>query len=513
MRAFLVASVTLLFLAIPLAAAQTHEHMSGDGMAMVLRDGPDSGRAVVGGIAHFGFALLDPKGVPAVHRNAEFTVTQDGVTVFATKDTHEYDGLFSFDYMFTQPGAYTVTAMSDKMTTTVFNGTAVMPVNESIAKVDFKGVTGTDNVLKGTLSIVDGAGQIIQHSDALLEFRAAGTNRLVARTHTHIHDAPIQFEQALPSLSPTGGDFVLQVTAYKASASGKAPDLRAVLARFPIHVGAASTPILPQDPGMPGTLKPTGESAHSGDYTLYGMYDPQNQIAFGSPIRLSGLIEGASMMPMPHVDFTFTMSGPRGEIFSSKSIHEYDGVFEYLYVPEAPGLYDAVLTADAGATKLTVPYHVQVLPPVSPLSMSAGPAVITAKGLDKLKAGEPTDISFHVAGANGPIQHSEVDVTIAQKDAPALYQFKLHTHGSGDTKATVVFPTGGEWLVSIDGASTSPDAVIFQPTVFKAKVDGPATTDIKPLASQTNNARTVPGLDTLALVGVAAALALLARKR
>src|SRR5438067_11306966 len=102
------------FVLAPFVAAQGHEHGEGAGIAFVLHDGTDSGRAVVGDLTHFGFALLNDS-TPQMHRNAEFQVLQNGQVVFATKDTHEYDGLFSFDHTFSAPGPYTVIAMSEGM--------------------------------------------------------------------------------------------------------------------------------------------------------------------------------------------------------------------------------------------------------------------------------------------------------------------------------------------------------------------------------------------------------------
>src|SRR5438552_6420629 len=213
MRGVLAFAIVLAF--VPLAVGQAHEHGEGAGMAYVLHDGPDSGRAVVGGLTHFGFALLNAS-MPQVHRNAEFRVLQDDAIVFATKDTHEYDGVFSFDYTFSKPGPYTVMAMSEGMMMGQFNGTAVLPVNESVAKVEAKIEPQADaRLVKVTLSIVDAAtGALIPHSDAIIKLRDVGAEDLVARFHLHIHDAPIVLTQALPP-----NDETIHVVNYKAFAT------------------------------------------------------------------------------------------------------------------------------------------------------------------------------------------------------------------------------------------------------------------------------------------------------
>jgi hypothetical protein len=112
-----------------------------------------------------------------------------------------------------------------------------------------------------------------------------------------------------------------------------------------------------------------------------------------------------------------------------------------------------------------------------------------------------------------------VDVTIAQKGEPALYQFKMHTHESGTTRATVVFPSAGDWIVHVDAAPTSPDPVVFvgpggigAPIEFAAKVAPGEAMAVQP-QTQTSATKSVPALDVAALVGGAALLALALRRR
>lgn len=464
----------------PAALAQ-HEHMGTEGMAVVLHDGPDGGRAVVGGLTHFGFALLDAKGVPVVHQNAQFLVALDNVTVFATNDTHEYDGLFGLDVVFAHAGHYRVEAMSGKMAMGTFEGDAVEPVNETVAKVVFKRAPDAlpDASVSGTLDVQGPDGRTIPHTDAILEWRDA-QGRLAGRGHFHVHDAPIAFLQAFPA----SGDYTLHVTAYKAVATGRTTDVQAVVADFPVSVTGLRPPTVQATPpvsGAPPVMEPAGPTATKDGLTLYGMFDPQNQVTVGFPIRLSGLVEGNDSRPKPHVDFKLEIQGPYNVAVASSTLHEYDGHFEHLFVPQVPGFYDAYLTASDGKTNLTVRLEFQALPPVAPLAASSGggvgPATLAVLGLDKAKAGEPVELTFSAMAPSGPVQHSEVDVSIAQKGKPAAYAFKLHTHESGLTKAIVVFPEAGDWTITVDALPTDYPPVVFQgpdgvgkAVVFHAKV-------------------------------------------
>ncbi|GEM_PF-4482024 len=512
---------------VPLASAQHEGMMGGEGMAMVLHDGPDNGRAVVGAVTHLGFALLDAKGMPVVHQNAEFLVTLDNETVFHTNDTHEYDGLFSLDLVFPFPGHYKVMAMSGKMGMGLFEGDAVQAANETVAKAVVKAAPTMDNGNSAdvVLDIVGPDGKTIPHTDALLEWRSKATGALVSRLHAHIHEEPIKLTQAFDA----PGDYALHVTAYKAFGTGKSTDVRAVVADASFTAGPLALPAAPDPMGLPQSqddvMSPAGATASSGGLTLHGMYDPQNQVGMGDPIRLSGLVEGNDSMPMPHVDFAFELHGPRGTVFQSKSLHEYDGHFEYLYVPSAPGAYDGTLTANDGSAHVTVPFHVQVLPPVTPLSLTGSPGAGTAQGtvsvqgLDKIVAGQPANLTFSVMGPGGAIEHSEVDVTIGAKGQPALYNFKLHTHESGLTHATVLLPDAGDYTVQVDAAPTDAEPVVFQgpdgpgqPIVFHAKVAPGQVVSAAAIGGSAGEKRAPEPALALVALGVAGAALLLRRR-
>lgn len=499
-----------LLAALPLAAGQSHEHEEGDGLAAVLHDGPDDGRAVVGAFTHFGFALLKD-GVPQVHRNAEFQVLHNGHVLFATTDAHEYDGTFSLDIVFPSEGAYEVMAMSDGMNVGTFSGVVVAPVNETVASVQFDAAPAMpqSRAIMGTISIVDAEGAIIPHTDAIIEVRdAAPPHALVSRAHAHIHEEPIEFVQTLPK----PGDYELTVWAYKAFQTGRSVDVRPVLATFPVTAGPLADGVqTPPVSSLPDAtpLSPAGESATDGaGFALHGGYDPQALVGVGHPTRLSAVLVDANGTPVPHVDFSFALAGPDGVVFSSNSLHEYDGAFEHVFTPSLPGFYEATLVASRGEVELTIGYVVEAAPPVAPLD--PGAFEVSMSGLDGVPAGQPVDVTFTIAGATGPLPHSEVDVTVYQVDAAGvpIYQFKLHTHDSGDTMATLSFPSAGEWLIAVDPIPLMPQASLVEPVVFAVQVaEGLLPEPVLPLGDEeTMNA--VPGIGALAVV---AAMALTGR--
>ena len=509
----------LLLAALPLASAQGHQHQGGDeGLAAVLVDGPPSGRAVVGGFTHFGFALLDFEGRPIVHQDASFLVEQDGLTLFASEDTHEYDGLFSFDVTFTRPGPYRVVAQSEKVRTTVFEGVAVPRADGTQATVAFaQEPPGASNLVKGTLSILGPDGKDLPHTDAILEIREKASGRLVMRTHAHVHEAPIVFAQGLD----LPGEHVLDVVAYRAFPSGRSPDLAAVVAQFPLAAGPLAAPAVPALPDkVPEPLEPLGGSAEGGGFRLQATYDPQNQVGVGHTARVAAILANASGLPVPHVDFAFTLRGPRGVVFESGSLHEYDGVFEYAFVPRVPGAYHGVVTARMDGQEISVPVHLQALPPA--VATSAGVGVVTVDGLEGAKAGTPVELTFSVMAPQGPVAHSEVDVTIYHDGEAPVHQFKLHTHESGTMAATVTFPHPGDWKVRVDPLSTLPEPVSFQgpagagrPILFEASVGPAAEGAAEDALARQGAKKDVPAWTAAALLaaGALAALVVAAARR
>ena len=498
--------LVLAVLASPLAFAQEHEHAGGAGGATVLFDGPPSGRAVVGGYTHFGFALIGEDGEPVVHQNAEFAITQNGKPLFSTTDTHEYDGLFSFDFRFTEPGPYEVVATSGEMPIGNFSGEAIEPVNESVATIE---LTQTGTAFE--IAIVDADGALLDHTDAIVEFRTITGDALHARTHLHIHDAPIAFSQGFIG----GGEYVAHVVGYKAFATGRSTDVRAAYAAFPVSVerapAGAGAPPLPT-PAAPTPLDQRGATASADGLTLHAMYDPNNQIGVAQLARIAGVVTlDENRTTLQHVDFALDLAGPEGAVFSTQSGHEYDGVFEYLFRPAVPGAYRGMLSATYDETELAVPVEILVVPPVVPILGGMGPISIGLEGTDGIVAGKETALIFSAMGPTGPAAHSEVEVTIFHAEEPPLYQFKLHTHDSGLTAATVRFPHEGSWTIRIDPLPTVPEASFYTSALFEFDV-AEGSQVVLPAGEGAAVAAQVPAGWALLAVGAAFA-ALLVRRQ
>lgn len=508
------ASVAVVILVLlPSAVAQEHGHLGEKGMSMVLFDGPADGRALVGGYTHFGFALLDKDANPVVHQNAEFNVAQGGEVLFSTTDTHEYDGLFSFDVRFTRPGPYQVTARSGEMEIGVFEGEAVVPASPVEATIAFEATPQgpASRVLDFTLAVNDATGAIVPHADAIVEFRDARTDALFSRSHLHIHDAPIAFSQGFGA----GSDYVATVIGYIAFPSLEDAEVPAVVASFPVSVGPLALPGVPTPPaGAPGALEQVGAVATADGITLHAMYDPNNQVGVGQAARLAALVTDANGSPLAHVDFGFALTGPRGVVYSSESIHEYDGMFEYLFVPDVPGKYDGYLTADEGGS-LSVPFNLVVVPGAVPLLGGTGPITLDVEGIDDIIAGVPANLTLRAMGPTGPAAHSEVDVTIYHEGEAPLYNFKLHTHESGLTNAVVLFPHEGDWKIRIDGLPTLPEPSVYLPALVELNVaPGVPAADAAGAAERAAERASVPaGWPLIGLLSLAIAAGYARRSR
>lgn len=514
MRALLPAFVLALALAFALApaSAQEHGHANENGASMVLFDGPTDGRAVVGAYTHFGFALLDKDAKPVPHQNAEFNVLQDGEVVFSTTDTHEYDGLFSLDLRFTRTGPYEVIAQSGEMELGTFRGEVVEPVNETEATI---ALTATprgpaSRIVDFEISILDPAGAIIPHTDAIVELRATGDDSLFGRLRLHIHDEPIRFSQALGPDT----EYVAQVVGYKAFATGRSSDVRAIVAQFPVSVGPVGD-VVPPAPELapPAVLEQVGATASADGITLRAMYDPSNQVSVLQLARIAAIVvDDANHTAKQHVDFAMTLAGPRGTVFETASSHEYDGMFEFLFRPDVPGSYEGTIEATYDATELVVPIRLLVVPPTIPLLGGTGPITLGVEGVDDVVAGVEQNLTFSAMGPDGPAKHSEVDVTISHEDEPPLYQFKLHTHESGLTNAVVLFPHEGDWKIRIDGLPTIPEPAVYAPALVEFAV-APAVPVSEVSAATGDGAQNAVPNAWLFVTLAAGAIALLMRRR
>ncbi len=448
-----------------------------------------------------GFALLDDKGAPVAHNDAEITVTQNGVTVFHSASTHEYDGFFSLDVIFQQVGPYEVMAKSGELGTGMFVGTVVAPVNATVASIRFEPTALGGGMTQGTLSIVDAEGALLTHTDAIIDLRRAN-GALVSRWQAHIHSDPIVFTTAFPAT----GDYVFHVTAFRTFATGRSADFAAVIDTFPVTATVATPSGAPAVPTPSATpTSPRGPMATAGGLTLHGMYDPQPTVGLGQPIRLTAVVVDAMGVVMPHVDFSFALDSPAARAFASESLHEYDGLFEFVHASSVPGPHRAVLTASRGEETVSITYEYVVAPPV--VALNPGRFTVSLTGAEDAQVGVPVNLTFYAGGATGPLPHSEVDVKVFREGEPAIYAFKLHTHASGESMATIQFPAEGEWIVTAEPILLMPQPSLIETARFTVSVAPGLMPDILTAADAdvpvTNPVPALPvGLMVLAFVTV-----------
>lgn len=515
--------LVLVLVLAPLAAARSPGH-EGEARPIVLRDAAPDGHAVVGEVTHFGYALLNAAGYPQVHEDATYTLAQNGKVLFSSASAHEYDGLFSHDVVFTEPGPYEVVVeWMDRQAR--FNGTVVEPA--SVVEGARLDVVAPDVAVAGEavdvdLAILDAAGAIVPHSDVIVE-SWRGT-QLTLRTRLHTHEDRMAFSYAFPA----AGDYVLRFTSYIAFPSPDAPDLRAFVTEHAVSVDAAP-PALPvpsaaadcaADPVLAAPTVPAADPGHDGGPTFNVSIDPQAVLGPATPARLNALVLGASEEPheghegdmatergaLQHVNFEASVVGPSGVVFRSASLHEYDGHYELVVRPEALGSYGFSASTSSKSRDLdaSASQGFCVVPPLFPVG--AGAADVALEGADALVAGEASDLVVTFLDAAGrPVPHSEVDLSVVRvADGLVVSNTKLHGH-AGKMVASVAFPTAGDHVVRVVPMPLSPslalvDGVEFPVSVAPGAADPAAVTDVG-VGTQPVPAA---GLAAMALVALAA---------
>ncbi|HLE97525.1 MAG TPA: hypothetical protein VI997_09160 [Candidatus Thermoplasmatota archaeon] len=511
------------------ALAQTHEH-SGEAMPHVLFDLEPSGRAVVGEVSHFGFVLLNAAGYPQVHQDATFSLLQDGSILFESASTHEYDGIFSFDYVFTEAGPYVVQAeWKDQVAT--FQGDAVQPTSTvRDARLDL--VAPADAVagepVAFDLGVVDGAGALVPHSDVVVE--AWRGFDLVLRTHLHTHEDRMSFQYAFPS----AGTYTMRFTSYLAFPSEGVADLDAFVTTHEVAV-APGKPVVPtigstttcakdplaapEPPLAPRAREADPGHAHDNESappTFNLTIDPSALIGPATQVRIAGIVQdAATRVPVQHVNFKTEILGPTGVVFASESLHEYDGVFEIAIRPEVVGSYAMELTTTAKRYGLdaTGMQMFCVGPPVIPLA--AGPMMVMVDGPEAPVAGEPAEFTFAIQNALGvPLAHAEIDLTLVRKtDGLPILTGKVHSHNDGKMHATIAFPQEGEYDLIASPYPLNPTPTLLTGASFAFSV-APGAEEAVPVltAGPTTVSVPAPGLVPLVL-GVALLAWIIARRR
>ncbi|HVL48729.1 MAG TPA: hypothetical protein VM889_09245, partial [Candidatus Thermoplasmatota archaeon] len=452
-----VALAALLLVALPIASAQGHDHGAAAGSgAVVTRDLHPSGLAIVGSLSHFGFVLADADGQPIRHKDGLIRVMQDGVILFETM-AHEYDGVYSLDYVFVKPGPFTVTLVAkigDQEVVDVFEGVAVIPrapfptqfvVEKPAAPVAGRPMTWKYRVADANLTLVP-------HTDSIFVVERLLDRKVVVRTHVHSHLE----DQALTFVLDTPGEYQVRMLGYDAFPGKNETDFLPIAVEMPLTVARPTGPA----PALPAVAldaaAPAAAEVQAGGFELKMVADPDARVGSQSQIRLGAVAWDPTLKrPVQHVDFALKVVGPDGAVrFESASLHEYDGVAEVLVSYATPGEYKVEWTARAkgeereGATTFTV------LPPVVPLDF--GPYEIKLV-VDAPKQGVPTKIKVDVRNAAGRhLDHGESEIAILSPSslAPILLA-KLHAHSS-PPEATVTFPEAGRIRVLVRTESLMP---------------------------------------------------------
>lgn len=517
----------------PAASAQEHDHTMADSGIVIAHDVPPDGRVYVGDLAHFAIVDLGKDLVPDFHQQNHARVTLGGKVLYETTPDsgHDYDGTHGFDVVFPATGPYVVEALDDMgMALARFEGTVVAPA----AGPSHLQLEAPDSVPAGqpatfTFRTVDASGQTVPHSDALFEVRYGPTVLFRAKTHTHEEDQVVQY--AFPA-GP--GIYTVRVTNYLSYPSGnEALDFAPETVEALVVVSPAS----PLAPGVPATPDPMqgmndvamGET-QGGNYTLVGTFDPYTLVGPNTMTRLSALVlDPATKALVQHVDFEATLLGPTGQtLFTSDTLHEYDGILEVATVQPLPGTYRLLVDASRGDWSGHVELSYTVLPPVEPVAVDvppqpgAGPILFDVTGLDGAQAGAPLAVELFGHTLSGqPFPHSEVDVQVLNATGVPVLATKLHTHSDGRFAFTSGLPAG-DYTLALSPFPLEPTATpVFYgsevgsaPAVSFTVGPGPGFGPADGAGADASaSAKGAPGLPPLVLLGGVAAVALALRRR
>lgn len=531
------AAVTLLmctFLA-PSAPAQAHEHGLG-GDVVIAHDVPADGRTYVGALNHFAVIVKGDDPVPDFHNDIHARVVLNDAVLFETTPDsgHDYDGVNSFDVVFPVPGAYRIEALDvddDGKLVAMFSGTvhpapgAMAPQAELVLTASSSAPTG--QVLAGqpvhfTIDLTDAAagGERIEHSDAWFEAWKEGRLEFRAKTHTHdeLQELDYAFQEA--------GTYTVRVTGFLAFPSANAETFAPVVLEQQITVlpGVPLSAVHPESPPMPalgGGVPPINavvEGTPGGEYLLLGTFDPYTVVGPDTLQHLNALVvDPATGEPVQHVDFSAVLHGASTHLFSSGTLHEYDGILEITTRQLLPGAYTLDVTADRGDWSDTIHMTYLVTPQVVPLNV--GPVAFNLRQDAGGAAGETADFVLHGSDQAGqPFAHNEVEFRLFGPGAdPAttvpLYAGKLHTHDDGDYGFRLAFPEAGSYLLSFTPTPLMANPVLLTAQEFRIDVvDGPGLPTAPAEAGDAGAGKDAPSLPA-ALLLAALALAATGRRR
>lgn len=462
----LLAAVSLAFAATPVAA-------QAQPLVLNIHDVADDGYTYVGNPTNFGYVLLNDNGASNVHKNGQLRITQNGVLMYETlgmSNAHDYDALNPVFYAFPRAGPYEVHSSVPASAALTINNTFTGVVHEATNLVKAKivpdeipGSVSVNEPAQFVFSVNTEAGTLLEHTDALFEVRRAADNWLVFRTHVHTHKEAMVLSYAFPE----AGDYIVRIVGYQAF-PGKTD-----IAFEPVTYTKEVTATLEPPINVPtGSLNENVASTSDDSETPYLLVlttDPPGSAgapatvgAFGN-VRLNALIfDTTAKALVPHVNFEAKITSATGiERFTSTALHEYDGHLEVVDQEGTPGTYTYEVTASKGDWKETKSIQFSVVPVGANAPPGAGVTIVTATGLDSIKAGVPQKIEFMAASLAGtPHAHSEIELQVLRGDrtgVPILIN-KLHTHGDGKFGATITFPDAGDYTLVMDVETVHADA-------------------------------------------------------
>lgn len=506
-----------LLLALPMVAAQGHDHGGAGGPVVVATDLDTDGLALAGTPAHFAVVAFGDDDEPDFHQDMPVRVLLDGVVLWETTATsgHDYDGVVELDVVFPHEGTWRVEAIgADGSVVAHREGPVVARVSEPevswLGEVPATATTGEPLRLEYGLA---GARGLLNHTDVVVEVYRDGL--LVFRTHTHTHTTM----QSLDVAFPAPGEYVLRRIGYQA---------------FPTETGAAFEPIVdeqvitvagglptpaPSVPGAQTDLNAVVRGQGGGTYQLLGAYDPYTVVGPGTLQHLSALVvDPATGGLVQHVDFEASLTGPAGTLFESATLHEYDGIYTLATQQVVPGSYGLTVTASRGDWSDTIHLPYVVAPPAA--ATVAGPQVLTLEADPDAAAGQPGAIRFQAADAAGrPFAHGELEIDLRDARGLSLLHAKLHTHDDGAFPATITAPAGSNPLhvtpfpLMPQPALTYHQDALGAPLGFTLdRAPGSVSIDDGPMPDGPAPEASIPGVGMVGLLALVGLAALTARR-
>jgi hypothetical protein len=484
---------SLVLSAMPMGVATS----AGVDRVVILHDVPDDGRTFVGNAVQFGWMMLTASHEATVHKDGHIRVVHNNRTIYETHGTsaaHDYDALNTFTIRFDEPGPYRVEASVPRPTGVLrdaFEG-FVHPRNESqvtaspVLSARLGPIEPTGGRWLGASWALNGPHEeILDHTDGLVDVRdALGVLRL--RTHLHTHESPMSFNLRLDASDSA----TVAAQGYNAFPTESGAQFASVAAQQRAD-GCLSCASMGPSGAVLGPANPDASK-----YKVLTTYDPYATTYLGGPIRVNVVVlDALTGRPVPHVDFVAVLSRDVPEaagaqtVFSSSTLHEYDGVFEFLYRATVPGPYMLSVLAKRGQWSELVKAPFTVLPVGAKPEVAQAMVRIDGFGADALiPALQVQTLSFSLVSALGmPVRHAEVDFQILGPDSQVVaIANKLHTHDNGTMAFDFSLSQAGAYTLRLDPFTLDGEPIVswsiegrqgldmrfeVQPPVYEPPVD------------------------------------------